>query len=295
MEENKVQETSAEETKHEAEESNVEEKQQPFLEPRPYKRKSEAEIDETATVQSKDTEEADETQEATPENVERPASVEDKVYKKRYDDLKRHYDSTVNKHKDEVFNLKTQVEQASKNFIPPKDKDALDKWRKEYPDVYDVIQTIAQTKADEKAKSVETKLKDLEVAQANVAKDKAEVELAKLHPDFNEIRADEKFHDWVSKQDSTIQGWLYDNTSNATLAGRAIDLYKMDAGITKSKKNSINKKEASKSVTSTSKKDIEAGDKKVWSVREIAKLKPQEYIKYEKDIDQARLEGRIRN
>ena len=69
----------------------------------------------------------------------------------------------------------------------------------------------------------------------------------------------------------------------------------MDAGITKSKKNSINKKEASKSVTSTSKKDIEAGDKKVWSVREIAKLKPQEYIKYEKDIDQARLEGRIRN
>ena len=98
MEENKVQETSAEETKHEAEESNVEEKQQPFLEPRPYKRKSEAEIDETATVQSKDTEEADETQEATPENVERPASVEDKVYKKRYDDLKRHYDSTVNKH-----------------------------------------------------------------------------------------------------------------------------------------------------------------------------------------------------
>ena len=81
MEENKLQETSAEETKHEAEESNVEEKQQPFLEPRPYKRKSEAEIDETATVQSKDTEETDETQEATPENVERPASVEDKVYK----------------------------------------------------------------------------------------------------------------------------------------------------------------------------------------------------------------------
>ena len=278
-----------EEEKKVSEQEKVEQEQktEALLEPRPYKRKAEPE--DTAT-DSKDTSSEEE---ATPVE-ERPVNAEEKVFKKRYDDLKRHYDSTVNKHKEETSNLKRQLEESTQQALP-KTKEEIEAWRNKYPDVYDVIQTIAQTKADEKAKSVETKLKDLEVAQANVAKDKAEVELAKLHPDFNEIRADEKFHDWVSKQDSTIQGWLYDNTSNATLAGRAIDLYKMDAGITKSKKNSINKKEASKSVTSTSKKDIEAGDKKVWSVREIAKLKPQEYIKYEKDIDQARLEGRIRN
>ena len=39
----------------------------------------------------------------------------------------------------------------------------------------------------------------------------------------------------------------------------------------------------------------EAGDKKIWSANEIAKLKPHEFVKYEKDIDLARLEGRIRN
>tara|TARA_A100001391_G_scaffold74407_1_gene48149 strand:- start:36 stop:872 length:837 start_codon:yes stop_codon:yes gene_type:complete len=276
-----------EENKVTEQETEQEQKTEALLEPRPYKRKSEPE--DTAT-DSKDTS----SEEEATQVEERPVNAEEKVFKKRYDDLKRHYDSTVNKHKEETSNLKRQLEESTQQALP-KTKEEIEAWRNKYPDVYDVIQTIAQTKADEKAKSVETKLKDLEVAQANVAKDKAEVELAKLHPDFNEIRADEKFHDWVSKQDSTIQGWLYDNTSNATLAGRAIDLYKMDAGITKSKKNSINKKEASKSVTSTSKKDIEAGDKKVWSVREIAKLKPQEYIKYEKDIDQARLEGRIRN
>ena len=258
-----------------------------LLEPRPYKRKSEPE---DTAPDSKDTS----SEEEATQVEERPVNAEEKVFKNRYDDLKRHYDSTVNKHKEETSNLKRQLEESTQQALP-KTKEEIEAWRNKYPDVYDVIQTIAQTKADEKAKSVETKLKDLEVAQANVAKDKAEVELSKLHPDFNDIRADDKFHDWVSKQDSTIRGWLYDNTSNATLASRAIDLYKMDAGITKSKKNSINKKEASKSVTSTSKKDIEAGDKKVWSVREIAKLKPQEYIKYEKDIDQARLEGRIRN
>ena len=86
---------------------------------------------------------------------------------------------------------------------------------------------------------------------------------------------------------------MYDNTSNAKLAARAIDLYKIDTGITK--KASISKKEASKAVTSTSKKDVEAGDKKIWSVSEIAKMKPHEFAKHEKDIDLARAEGRIRN
>ena len=41
---------------------------------------------------------------------------------------------------------------------------------------------------------------------------------------------------------------LYDNTSNAKLAARAIDLYKVDTGYGKKKSNKL---EASKSVTST--------------------------------------------
>ena len=258
-----------------------------LLEPIPYKRKAEKETDDTATA-SEDT--ATENA-ATPE--ERPVNAEEKVFKKRYDDLKRHYDSTLGKHKDEVSKLKTQIEEKAESFKLPKSKEEIEAWRTKYPDVYDVISTIASTRADEKSKQVQTKMKDLETAQANVAKDKAEVELSKLHPDFNDIRADDKFHEWVATQDSTIQGWLYDNTSNARLAARAIDLYKMDAGM--SKKSKVDKTEASKSVTSTSKKDIEAGEKKIWSVHEIAKLKPQQYVKLEKEIDLARKEGRIRS
>ena len=257
-----------------------------LLEPRPYKRKAEKETDDTATdSEATATEDA-----ATPE--ERPVNAEEKVFKKRYDDLKRHYDSTVNKHKEETQRLKTQIEEKADTFQLPKTKEEIDAWRKKYPDVYDVIETIAHTKADEKAKQVQTKMKTLETEQANVAKDRAEVELSKLHPDFADIRADDKFHEWVSTQSPEIQGWLYDNTSNANLAARAIDLYKMDAGLTK--KANTSKKEASKSVTTTSKKDIEASDKKIWSVSEIAKLKPQQFVKMEKEIDLARAEGRIR-
>jgi hypothetical protein len=269
------------------EEIQEESQKKALLEPRiPYKR--EVKTDDTATV----SEDTSSEEEATPPE-ERPVNAEEKVFKKRYDDLKRHYDSTVNKHKDEVSRFKTQLEENTDKIQLPKTKEEIDAWRTKYPDVYDVIETIAHTKADEKAKQVQTKLKDLETAQSNVNKEKAEVQLSQLHPDFNDIRADDKFHEWVAKQDSTIQSWLYDNTSNATLAARAIDLYKLDAGITK--KVSVNKKEASKSVTSTSKRDIEAGDKKIWSVSEISKLKPYQYEKYEKEIDLARIEGRIRN
>ena len=285
-----------EENKNEEVQSNEEEKSlekdesqtAALLEPTPYKRKAEKEeTDDTATV-SKDTSSEEE---ATPDE-ERPVNAEEKVFKKRYDDLKRHYDSTVNKHKDNVSKLKKQLEDNADKIKLPKTKEEIDAWRAKYPDVYDVIETIAHTKADEKAKKVETGLRELETKQQEVQKDKAEVELAKLHPDFNEIRADDKFHEWVKLQDATIQGWLYDNSTNAKLAARAIDLYKMDTGLSKKKVNS--KLEASKSVTSTSKREIEAGDKKIWSLNEIAKMKPHEFAKNEKEIDLARAEGRIR-
>ena len=280
MEENKQ-----EEIQEQTQESQTE----ALLEPIPYKRKvTKEEAEDTATV-SQDTSSEEE---ATPKE-ERPVNAEEKVFKKRYDDLKRHYDSTVNKHKDDVEKLKRQLEENADKINLPKTKEEVDAWKAKYPDVYDIIETIAYTKADEKSKKLQSDLKELETQQASVQRDKAEVELAKLHPDFNDIREDEKFHEWVAKQDSTIQGWLYDNTSNAKLAARAIDLYKMDTGYGKKKTNKS--LEASKSVTSTSKREVDTSNKKMWKISEIAKMKPQQFAKYEKDIDLARKEGRIVN
>ena len=266
-----------------------ESKQEAFLEPVPYKRKvTKEEAEDTATV----SEDTSSEEEATPKE-ERPVNAEEKVFKKRYDDLKRHYDSTVNKHKDDIEKLRLQLQENADKINLPKTKEEVDAWRQKYPDVYDIIETIAYTKADEKAKKVESNLKELESQQMAVQKDKAEVELSKLHPDFSEIREDDKFHEWVSNQDSTIQGWLYENTTNAKLAARAIDLYKMDTGY--SKKKTAKSLEASKSVTSTSKREVDTSNKKVWKISEIAKLRPQQFAKYEKDIDLARKEGRIVN
>ena len=253
---------------------------------------------ETATVQ-KDTEASEEIAnldgKATP-STERPENAEDRVFKKRYDDLKRHYDSTLGKHKDEVRTLRTQLEQSSKQFIPPKSKDELESWRKEYPDVYEMVETIAMTKADSRAKEMEDKYQNLQVQQEEIAKEKAEVELLKLHPDFNELRAKDDFHEWAAKQDPVIQDWLYENTSNASLAARALDLYKMDKGLGKySKKETQDvKKEAARAISKTKKAEApDAPTKKVWSNAEISKMNVREYAKYEEEIDKAVREGRI--
>ena len=281
MEENKKEEIKQEETQVEDTQTKA------LLEPSPYKRKA---TDDTATV----SEDTSSEEEATP-NEERPVNAEDKVFKKRYDDLKRHYDSTISKHKDEVVQLKSQLE--NKEIIPPKSAQELETWKIKYPDVYDIMKSVAMTESKEQAKTVQNKLQSLEQAQSELSKEKAELELLKIHPDFKDIRKTDDFHEWAKNQDQTIQSWLYDNTSNHMLCARAIDLYKMDKGFTANKKSNKDvKTEAAKAVTTT-KRDTgkDATAKKIWSVSEITKLKPAQYLKYEKDIDLARREGRIRN
>jgi hypothetical protein len=253
-----------------------------------------------AATEQKDTDASEETadptdQKATP-IAERPAKAEDRVFKKRYDDLKKHYDSTINKHKDELKSLRTQLESSTTQFVPPKSKEELEAWRKEYPDVYDMVETIAMNKATTQTADLETKYKDIQLQQEQIAKEKAEVELLKVHPDFNELRSQDDFHNWAEQQDPTIQSWLYENTSNSKLAARAIDLYKMDRGISKLNKKEEKdvKKEAAKAISKTKKStESDIPKKKIWTTTEIGNLKPHQFEKFEKEIDLARLEGRI--
>ena len=116
--------------------------------PTPYKHPSrnlmDKEVETTATEESKE-----ELDEEKPKE-DRPVGVEDAVFKKRYDDLKRHYDETISKHKDEVLKLKKEKELvASKPIF--KSKEELEEWRKDYPDMYDSVMQLT-TEATIKAK-----------------------------------------------------------------------------------------------------------------------------------------------
>ena len=157
-----------------------------LLEPTPYHNKYKQELDkEDSDNTATDSKDTSSEEEATPVE-ERPVNAEEKVFKKRYDDLKRHYDSTLLKHKDEVSQLKSQLENTE--IVPPKTKEELETWKLKYPDVYDIMKSVAITESKEQAKSVENKLQTLQQAQIEVSKKESELELLKLHPDFKEIR-----------------------------------------------------------------------------------------------------------
>jgi hypothetical protein len=243
------------------------------------------EVETTATEESKE-----ELDEEKPKE-DRPVGVEDAVFKKRYDDLKRHYDETISKHKDEVLKLKKEKELvASKPIF--KSKEELEEWRKDYPDMYDSVMQLT-TEATIKAKQdMEEELLQIKKQQSSLARDRAEVELAKKHPDFKEIRESSDFHDWASVQDSTVQSWLYDNSDNPKSAARAIDLYKYDRGLSDKKVKYDAKKEAAKTVSKTKVSETPT-EKKQWTWEAIKKMKPETYAKFEEDIDKAHREGRI--
>lgn len=257
--------------------------------PSPYKNPNrnlmDKEDEKTATEESKE-----ESDEKKPKE-EHPAGVEDAVFKKRYDDLKRHYDETLEKHKDELIKLKKEKEAISSKPMF-KTKEELEEWRRDYPDTYDSVMQLATETTMKAKQDMEEQLLEVKKQQSRLAREKAEVELAKKHPDFTEIRESSDFHEWASVQDKTVQSWLYDNTDNPSAAARAIDLYKYDRGLSTKKVSYDAKKEAAKAVSKTKASETPT-QKKQWSWAEIKKLKPSEYDKYEKEIDAAHKEGRI--
>ena len=257
--------------------------------PTPYKHPSrnlmDKEVETTATEESKE-----KTDEKKPKE-DRPVGVEDAAFKKRYDDLKRHYDETISKHKDEVLKLKKEKEAVASQPIFKSEED-LEEWRKDYPDMYDSVMQLTTEATLKSKQEMEEQLLEIKKQQSSLSRDRAEVELAKKHPDFKEIRESGDFHDWASVQDSTVQSWLYDNSDNPKSAARAIDLYKYDRGLSDKKVKYDAKKEAAKTVSKTKVSETPT-EKKQWTWEAIKKMKPETYAKFEEDIDKAHREGRI--
>ena len=176
---------------------------------------------------------------------------EEKTFKKRYGDLRRHSQEKEKSYQDEIFKLKEQLTQTTKKEINlPKSDEEIEKWSQEYPDVAKIVESIATKKAQELDSSLEERMKTLADREAAATRARAEADLMMLHPDFEDIRNDQQFHDWVETQPRWIQQALYENENDSKSAARAIDLYKVDMGLTETKKKKVNPaKEAAKAVT----------------------------------------------
>ena len=224
----------------------------------------------------------------TVDDSEEPANAEEKTFKKRYGDLRRYNQEKEKQFQEQLDALKGQLDKATKKEMKlPKSDADINEWAKEYPDVAAIVETIAMKKAKEQSDSLTARLKEIDERDANSVKEKAEVELLRLHPDFSDIRESDDFHDWAEEQPKWVQNALYENDNDAKSAARAIDLYKGDRGIGKTKAKSDDAG-AAKAISTKSKTSVSENVKGV-SYREsvVEKMSAQEYEKKADDIMEA--------
>ena len=215
-----------------------------------------------------------------------PTDAEEKTFKKRYGDLRRHSQKMQHDLQTQLNSVKEQLEKtAAKEMKLPSSEADLAQWMQSYPDVAKIVETIAMKKAKEQSQGIEERLKRIDDLEKQALIDKAELELTRLHPDFAQIKQDDEFHDWVEQQPKWIQQALYDNDTDAVAASRAIDLYKADKGIkTRTKKDDT--KDAARSVNTRSERNTPSATNTegVFSESQVDKMTIQQYEANEEAI-----------
>ena len=242
--------------------------------------------DEEREIEELEAQRSGQEEEESDENL----GAEEKTFKKRYGDLRRHTQQLQEQHTNDIRKLQEQIESLTKKQVKlPKSDEELEEWTEKYPDVAKIVETIATKKALEAREDVEKRLKYVDELQTKVTLEKAEAELEKLHPDFAEIRADESFHQWVADQPKWIQSALYENDNDPRAAAKAIDLYKLETKQTKPKTNT---KDAAKSVKRSSRaEEPKTQDRNVWSESRVKNLSAKEWDRYEEAISESVANG----
>ena len=220
-------------------------------------------------------------------------------YKKRYDDLKKHYDQKLSEFKRTEQELRDQAKEAEPQYQAPKTQEDLDRFRTEYPDLYDTVETVAHMRSQQEVEALRSKLSVIEQREAEIVAREAESALQERHPDFDEIRGDDSFHEWAQEQPNQIQDWIYNNPNDVTLAVKALDLYKLETGKGQGsrKRRSGNRQPQGGSaadMVSTKTTNVDAKEAKIWTESEIAKMSLDQFDRHEEEIKIAMEEGRVR-
>lgn len=245
-------------------------------------------------LEGKTQEEEEVTVEATeeePEVEDKNLSREEKSFKKRYGDVRRHMQQKEKEWEEKFTALEARLGQ--ENIRPPKSDEDIETWAAEFPDVASIVETIAAKKAQEMFNKAEDRLQRLDAKEAEMSRSSAEQDIRKAHPDFDKLREADEFHDWVDEQPKWVQDALYENSDDAASVIRVIDLYKVDNGMTKSD-YAAKRKAAAGTVKKASKASVDAEDTSgSFKESDIARMSAQEYEKQEEAITKAIQSGKF--
>ena len=228
--------------------------------------------------------ETEETQEEDDSNLSR----EEKSFKKRYGDLRRHM---AEKEKE----WKASLESTNSSSVrPPSSDEDIEEWASKYPEIAAIVETIADKKASAKFEQAETRFKELDDAKYEATRTKAETAIRKAHSDFDELREADEFHDWVEEQPKWVRDALYENSDDAQSVVRVLDLYKVDNGLTPSAKKA-KAKDAAKTVTKRKSRTQVDSDSLNSQIREsdVQKMSDSEFEDRYEEIQAAMASGKF--
>lgn len=221
-------------------------------------------------------------------------------YKKRYSDLKSHYDTAITAERQAKEQLRKELENERKSkstMAPPKTAEELEAFKKEWPDIFDAISSIA-------IQNVSTVKEELQEDILEIRREKEKEALAlgrqrvlAKHPDFETIVKSQEFNDWFASKSTGVQALI--NSSDPTDLIEGLDIYALETGTTKKTKSKSHEQslEASMAV------DLNSGaapdgqtQGKIWRESEIdaQSRKDQHWFeRNEAEIEKAYNEGRV--
>jgi len=257
-----------------------------------FEEESDGEGSEAAEVQATgDTQQEETNAEAEAQEDDSNLSGEEKSFKKRYGDLRRHMQQKEKEWDEKFNNLKSRMERES--IVPPKSDDDIEEWAKQYPDVAGIVETIAAKKAQEMFKKAEDRLAQLDELQYETERKSAEAKIREAHSDFDTLRNSDGFHDWAEKQPKWVRDALYENMDDPASVIRVIDLYKVDNGQTPQAKKAKSK-DAAKSVGKGTRTQVDATEAgSMIKESDVAKMSAKEFEAREEEITKAMRTGKF--
>jgi hypothetical protein len=260
--------------------------------------KEEKEIEELMQSRQEDKEQEQEQEVVVAEEATKEAAVkeddkdltrEEKTYKKRYDDLRRHQNKLV----EQVKTLEAKVNDPA-SFAAPTTEEELEAWKEKYPDVANIVSTLAKKEAQAMYNAADERLSRLDEIAEQANRSKAEAEIRAIHSDFDELKESDAFHDWVDVQPKWVKDALYVNSDDPASVARVIDLYKADNNIVNKGKKASAKKAAAAIVTKKGRTSVDAEESNGRITEsDVNKMSAAEYEKRSDEIMEAIRGGRF--
>lgn len=242
-------------------------------------------------LEAKEPEVQEEVDDAPKEEAE-PLNREEASFKKRYGDLRRHMQEKEKEWETKFNNLQAQL--ASTTSTLPNSEEDIEAWVNQHPDVAAIVQALAAKEADKRVQNAEQRLQQLDQDRYEITRQKAEQTIIKAHPDFNELKESDAFHDWADEQPKWVQDAIYENADDPRSVIRVIDLYKADKGLTKSDKKKQDR-EAASMIKANSRTRIEEDEtESYYSESQVSKMGLVEYEKHQDKILEAMRTGKFK-